>query len=186
MLLAGDEIGRTQGGNNNPYCQDNEISWINWKLGKEQQQLYDFVARIIKLRREHPVFSRRRFLQDQSTVADDAKEVMWFAPNGSEMTETEWKQEFARCLGVYFAGTAIRRIDPRGQNVKDMNFLALFNAHHEPIAFALPQLTADGAWSTVLDTALARDPFASKRYASGAAYALQGRSIALLVESARD
>ena len=186
MLLAGDEIGRTQNGNNNAYCQDNEISWINWKLGKEEQQLYDFVARIIRLRREHPVFSRRRFLQDQSTMADDAKEVMWFAPNGSEMTETEWKQEFARCLGVYFAGTAIRRIDRRGQNVKDMNFLALFNAHHEPIAFALPPLTAGGAWSTVLDTAVAQDPFAGKNYASGAAYALQGRSIALLVESGRD
>ena len=186
MLLAGDEIGHTQNGNNNAYCQDNEISWINWELGKKEEQLYFFVARIIKLRREHPVFSRRRFLQDQSTVTDDDKEVMWFAPNGAEMTETEWKQGFARCLGVYLAGTAIRRIDRRGQNVKDRNFLALFNAHHEPIAFALPQLTAEGAWSAVLDTSLTQDPFADTRHESGSAYALQGRSIALLVEGARD
>ena len=119
-------------------------------------------------------------------MTDDDKEVMWFAPNGAEMTETEWKQGFARCLGVYLAGTAIRRIDRRGQNVKDRNFLALFNAHHEPIAFALPQLTAEGAWSAVLDTSLTQDPFADTRHESGSAYALQGRSIALLVEGARD
>ena len=112
--------------------------------------------------------------------------AFYYITNGSEMTETEWKQDFARCLGVYLAGTAIRRIDRRGQNVKDMNFLALFNAHHEPIAFALPQLTAEGAWSSVLDTALVRDPFALERYESGSAYALQGRSIALLVESSGD
>ena len=149
MLLAGDEIGHTQNGNNNAYCQDNEISWINWDLGKKEELLYFFVARIIKLRREHPVFSRRRFLQDQSTVTDDD-------------------------------------IDRRGQNVKDRNFLALFNAHHEPIAFALPQLTAEGAWSAVLDTSLTQDPFADTRHESGSAYALQGRSIALLVEGARD
>jgi glycogen operon protein len=108
---------------------------------------------------------------------------MWFAPNGSEMTETEWNQEFARCLGVYLAGTAIRRIDRRGQNVKDSNFLVLFNAHHEAIAFALPQLTDEGAWSTILDTALAQDPFVFRRYESASVFPLQGRSIALLVES---
>jgi glycogen operon protein len=108
--------------------------------------------------------------------------VRWFAPNGKEMTATEWRQEFARCLGVYLAGTAIRRIDRRGRHVKDDNFLALFNAHHEAIAFALPQLTTDGTWSTVLDTALAHDPFADERYQSGAVYPLQGRSVALLVE----
>ena len=144
------------------------------------------MARTIKLRLQHPVFSRRRFLQDQSTVSEDAKEVMWLAPDGSEMTEQEWNQEFARCLGVYLAGTTIRRIDKRGQSVKDSNFLVLFNAHHEVIPFALPQLARPGAWSTVLDTALDADPFAQQRYAGAAPYPLQGRSIALLVESADD
>jgi isoamylase len=182
MLLAGDEIGHTQNGNNNAYCQDNEISWLNWELGNEEQQLYDFVARIIALRRQHPVFSRRRFLQEHS-AADEAKEVMWFTPEGGEMTEQEWNQEFARCLGVYLAGTAIRRIDRRGQAVKDGNFLVLFNAHHEAIDFVLPQLVQEGAWTRVLDTALDADPFAAERYGGAAPYPLQGRSVALLVES---
>jgi isoamylase len=185
MLLAGDEIGHSQNGNNNAYCQDNEISWLNWELGKEQQQLYEFVARVIELRRQHPVFSRRRFLQEQS-ASDEAKEVMWLTPEGGEMTEQEWNQEFARCLGVYLAGTAIRRIDRRGQPVKDSNFLVLFNAHHEAIAFVLPQLVHEGAWSTVLDTALEADPFAVERYAGAAPYPLQGRSVALLVAGVDD
>jgi isoamylase len=184
MLLAGDEIGHTQHGNNNAYCQDNEISWINWQLGKEEEELYDFVARIIKLRRRHPVFSRRRFLQDQSTMPDGAKEVMWLKPDGREMTEKEWNQDFARCLGVYLAGTVIQRIDRRGQIVKDSNFLVLFNAHHEAIAFTLPQLTQEGAWSTLLDTARDKNPFRIQGYASAATYPLAGRSTALLMESA--
>ncbi len=97
------------------------------------------------------------------------------------MTEKQWNQEFARCLGVYLAGTAIRRIDRRGQNVRDSNFLVLFNAHHEAIPFMLPQL-AQGAWNTVLDTARETDPFAPQHYGSATQYPLQGRSTALLVE----
>jgi glycogen operon protein len=141
------------------------------------------VARVIALRRAHPVFSRRRFLQDQSTVSDDMKEVMWLAPDGSEMTEEQWHSGFARCLGVYLAGTAIRRIDRRGLNVKDSNFLVLFNAHHELIPFTIAQLAAVGAWQTMLDTARAADPFAIRRYVSSSSYPLEGRSVVLLVES---
>jgi glycogen operon protein len=99
------------------------------------------------------------------------------------MTETEWRQDFARCLGIYLAGTAIRRIDRRGRSVKDRNFLLLCNAHHEPIPFKLPPLAAS-TWSTVLDTALDLDPFRSQRYAGSVTYPLQGRSAVLLVESA--
>jgi isoamylase len=139
------------------------------------------VAGVIELRRQHPVFSRRRFLQEHS-AADEAKEVMWFTPEGGEMTEQEWNQAFTRCLGVYLAGTAIRRIDRRGQPVKDSNFLVLFNAHHEAIDFVLPQLLQASAWSRVLDTALDAEQFAAERYASTEPYALQGRSVALLVE----
>jgi glycogen operon protein len=112
------------------------------------------------------------------------KEVMWLAPDGTEMAEEQWNSGFARCLGVYLAGTAIRRLDRRGLTVKDSNFLVLFNAHHETIPFTLPQLAAGGAWNTVLDTALDADPFATRRYASATAYPLQGRSVVLLVEGA--
>jgi isoamylase len=185
MLLAGDELGHTQNGNNNAYCQDNEISWLNWELGQKEEQLYEFVAQVIDLRRQHPVFSRRRFLQEQN-AADETKEVMWLTPDGREMTELEWNQAFARCLGVYLAGTAIRRIDRRGQAVKDNNFLVLFNAHHEPIDFVLPQLVQESAWMAVLDTALDADPFAVERYASAEPYPLQARSAVLLVESIDD
>jgi isoamylase len=183
MLLAGDEIGHSQQGNNNAYCQDDEISWINWQLKPNDVALYEFVAEVIRLRREHPVFSRRRYLQDQTTVSEDAKEVRWLTPAATEMTETEWRQDFARCLGIYLAGTAIRRIDRRGRSVKDRNFLLLCNAHHEPIPFKLPPLAAS-TWSTVLDTALDLDPFRSQRYAGSVTYPLQGRSAVLLVESA--
>src|SRR5262249_29393400 len=104
MLLAGDETSRTQLGNNNAYCQDNELSWLSWDLDPEQQDFLEFVAHTIALRRRHPVFSRRRFLQDNAINADGLKEIVWLTPEGSEMTGTQWNQHFARCLGVYLAG----------------------------------------------------------------------------------
>jgi isoamylase len=182
MLLAGDELGHTQKGNNNAYCQDNDLSWLDWNLDGEQQSFVEFVSHMIQLRRQHPVFSRRRFLQGH-TVADGIKEVAWLRPDGQEMTQGEWDMPFTRCVGVYLAGAAIQRVDGRGRAVRDDNFLVLFNAHHEAIPFVLPEFHAGCGWLSVLDTASDAKPFELRAFPASAQYSLQGRSIAVLTES---
>ena len=184
MVVGGDELSHTQGGNNNPYCQDNENFWLNWRLDEEQERFLEFTGQMIAFRRQHPVFSRRRFLQADAMTAEGLKEIIWLTPHGDEMTETEWNQHFARCLGVYLAGAAIERRDRHGRAVKDNNFLLLFNAHHEMIPFKLPKFLTGKSWWTVLDTATVERPFAQNRIEPGSEYPLQGRSLALLRETA--
>jgi isoamylase len=184
MVLGGDELSHTQRGNNNPYCQDNETFWLSWDLDEEQERFLEFTAQMIAFRRRHAVFSRRRFLQADAMTAEGLKEIIWLTPQGSEMTETEWNQHFARCLGVYLAGAAIERRDRHGRPVKDNNFLLLFNAHHEMIPFQLPRFLTDKSWWTVLDTAAVEKPFAQNRIESGSQYPLHGRSLVLLRETA--
>ncbi|MGH8139336.1 MAG: glycogen debranching protein GlgX, partial [Steroidobacteraceae bacterium] len=183
MVLGGDELGHTQSGNNNAYCQDNARSWLQWELDPEQEDFLQFVAQMIDLRRRHPVFSRRRFLQSDAINPEGLKEIVWLTPEGGEMTETQWNQHFARCLGVYLAGAAIERRDKRGRPVTDNNFMLLFNAHHEQIPFVLPQFLSDKAWWTVVDTSAAGNPFEQRRHEAGTLYPLQGRSLALLRET---
>ena len=177
MLLAGDELGRTQRGNNNAYCQDNEISWLDWEPDDEREALVAFVQRVIALRRAHPVFRRRDFFHGRPLRGRDVKDILWLKPDGAEMTEEEWDQHFARCLGVYLSGEALTETDRRGRPVVDAHFLVLFNAHHEPIPFTLPDL-GRAAWQGVLDTANASG-FANGRWEAGAEYPLQGRALAL-------
>jgi isoamylase len=184
MVLAGDELGRTQQGNNNAYCQDSELSWLNWELDPEQEDFLEFVAHMIVFRRRHAVFSRRRFLRANAINAEGLKEIVWLTPEGNEMTETQWNQHFARCLGVYLAGAAVERSDKRGRPVTDSNYMLLFNAHHEEIPFVLPQFLTDKAWWTVLDTSADALPFEQRRHEAGTLYPLQGRSLALLRETA--
>jgi isoamylase len=184
MVLGGDELGHTQLGNNNAYCQDNELSWLDWQLDEEREAFLEFTCRLIALRRRHPVFSRRRFLQGDTATADGLREIIWLNHDGAEMTPREWDLHFARCLGVHLAGAAIERHDRRGRAVTDSNFLLLFNAHHELIPFQLPEYLAEKPWWTVLDTAAAPAPLAQRRLEPGAAYPLAGRSLALLRETA--
>ncbi len=180
MLLAGDEFGHTQRGNNNAYCQDNETSWLDWNLGVEAGDLLQFIASLVHLRRRHPVFRRRRFLQ-QRTVAGGVKEVAWLRPDGQEMTDTEWTQGFARCLGAYFSGAALERTDRRGNVVRDDSFLVLCNAHHEDIPFRLPVFHAGDSWLRVVDTAVEPDPLRPQRLGAQSDYPLRGRSLVLLM-----
>jgi glycogen operon protein len=181
MILGGDELSRTQRGNNNAYCQDNELSWFDWSLDERQKLFLEFVARMIMLRRRHPVFSRRRYVRVDTLTAEGLKQIIWLSPDGREMTESDWQQDFARCIGVYLAGGAIERRGPRGQLIKDSNFLLLFNAHHETITFRIAPALSAKSWFTVLDTAAADDPFALRR--PPPEYPLQGRSLALLQET---
>jgi isoamylase len=137
MLLAGDEIGNSQSGNNNAYCQDNPIGWIDWSLAEENRDLTEFVRRLVALRHRHPAFRRRDFFQGRP-LHGSHKDIVWLKPDGTEMSEQEWQQDFARCLGVLLAGDAADQVDERGRPVVDRNFVVLFNAHHDDIEFTLP------------------------------------------------
>ncbi|WP_333839358.1 glycogen debranching protein GlgX [Pelomicrobium sp.] len=180
MLLAGDEICRTQRGNNNAYCQDNEISWVDWNPTEPKRKLLAFVQRMVALRRDHPVFHRRHFFQGRPIHGTGVKDIVWLKPDGQEMTDEEWNQHHARCLGVYLAGEGLTETDERGRPITDNNFLVLFNAHHEEIPFTLPQLAGGPRWLVVLDTAYEEGLAWDGMYMAGSAYPLQGRSLALL------
>jgi glycogen operon protein len=185
MVLGGDELNRTQRGNNNAYCQDNEISWTDWSPDAHLEEFLEFARRIIQLRRRHPVFSRRRYVRADTVTKEGLKEILWLTPDGREMNEGDWQQDFARCLGVYLAGGAIERRARRGEPIRDSNFLLLFNAHHETIPFRIADMLTAKAWVVVLDTAAEGDAFRDLPWA-GEQYPLQGRSLALLRETAPD
>jgi isoamylase len=151
MLLGGDEMGRTQGGNNNAYCQDNEISWFDWEHVDEG--LLEFTARLIGLRREHPVFRRRRWFLGTRIRGEGVRDIGWFRPDGELMSDEDWSHGFAKSLGVFLNGDAIPSLDPRGERVTDDSFYLLFNAHHEPLPFRLSNRPEWGErWKKVLDT----------------------------------
>jgi glycogen operon protein len=182
MICGGDEIGRTQRGNNNGYCQDNEISWFDWKLSKNQQALFDFTKNLIALRQRHPVFRRRRFFQGRRIRGAEVKDISWFRPDGKEMTDDDWAQGYIRCLGIRLAGDAIEETDSKGQPIVDETFLALLNAHHEPLPFILPAHKRGLRWQPILDTAASR--YRRKQVMilkGGEGYDLEARSIAVLL-----
>src|ERR1700710_1079771 len=135
MLLGGDETGHTQGGNNNAYCQDNEISWLDWETLDDG--LLEFAARLIALRREHPVFHRRRWFQGKAIRGAEVRDLGWFRPDGELMSDEDWQHGFAKSLGVFLNGEAMESLDERGEPVRDDSFYVLFNAHHEPLPFRL-------------------------------------------------
>ncbi|MGH8653678.1 MAG: glycogen debranching protein GlgX [Gammaproteobacteria bacterium] len=180
MLLAGDELGRTQGGNNNAYCQDNDISWVDWDLKRDNEKLIAFVERLIKLRQDHPVFRCRKFFQGRPLHRDTMQDILWFTPQGQEMTEEEWNESFARCFGVYLAGDALEEVDRQGRPIKDSSFIMLVNAHAETILFVFPRFCEGLAWHAVLDTQSEEGLWPDERFEAASVYSLQGRSLALL------
>ncbi len=153
MLLAGDELGRTQRGNNNAYCQDNDISWVDWTAQDGGADLLEFAQAVAALRRQHPVFRRRRFFRGPNAAATDGPgDIAWLTPSGREMTDADWKTGYAKALGVFLNGDAITEPDPRGERVRDDTFLLLFSAGSEPVRFILPPLRFGESWERVLDT----------------------------------
>jgi glycogen operon protein len=155
MLLGGDEIGRTQRGNNNAYCQDNEISWYDW--GHADEAVLAFVSRLIAFRRRHAVFRRRRWFQGRPIHGTSVSDIGWFTPAGREMSEEDWQAGFARTLGVFLNGRAIPTPSSRGEQVIDDSFYLIFNAHHEPLDFTLPEPKWGRRWTRILDTNVAED-----------------------------
>ncbi len=172
MLLAGDELGRTQQGNNNTYCQDNELSWIDW--ANADDGLITFTAEVLRVRREHPTFRRRRYFQGKSLRGQD---LQWLTPDGVEMSPENWSDPFARCVGAQFHAGGFEESGPRGEPITDADFLLLLNAHYESIEFKLPENTR---WRALIDTGRDLDP----RNASDAQeerYVIGARSLALLI-----
>jgi isoamylase len=184
MILAGDAISHTQQGNNNAYCQDNEISWINWALKPEEQNLLAFTQLMITLRKNHPVFHRRNFFQGRAIKGAEIKDIQWLRPDGKEMTDEEWKQDSARCLGMFLAGDAMGEVDERSEPVKDEIFMVLMNAHYEVVPFTLPPLQQGGAWLALVDTSCEPTGSPGCRHDAEAIYQLEARSLVVLVARA--
>jgi glycogen operon protein len=180
MLLAGDEMGRTQRGNNNAYCQDNEISWLDWELDDAQRSLLEFAQRVIAIRRAHPVFRRRDFFQGRPLHGHEVKDIVWLRPDGAEMTDEEWDHHHARSLAVYLSGEGTIDVDARGHRLTDENFCLLFNAHHDSVPFRLPDF-ANRRYMSLLDTARDDGLRSNGTFVAGEEYQLAGRALALLI-----
>jgi glycogen operon protein len=178
MLLGGDEIGRTQGGNNNGYCQDNEISWFDW--AGADQSLLEFTRRLIRFYKAHPVFRRRRWFQGRPIRGSGVSDVGWFAPDGQEMSEEHWQSGFAKSLGVFLNGEGIASPGPRGERVTDDSFCLLFNAHHEPLPFTLPARDWGRRWVPVLETTEALPRETDRVYEAGQPVPVEARSLVVL------
>ena len=177
MLLGGDEMGRSQQGNNNAYCQDNEISWFDWASADET--VLDFTRWLIRFRKDHPVFRRRGFFQGRPIHGSGVSDLAWFKPDGEEMSDEDWQTGFAKSLGVFLNGEGLTVPGPRGERVKDDSFYLLFNAHHEPVSFTLPKRDWGQRWVTVLDTTDAA-PEEGVTYETRQEVAVEARSLMVL------
>jgi len=179
MILAGDEIGRTQHGNNNAYCQDNEISWLDWELDQSKLELLSFTKKLIGILHRHPVLHRRHFFQGRKILGSEVKDLTWFRPDGKEMAEGDWKNPETRCIGLRLAGDAIEEVDARGNRILDDTLLILLNAHYEPVPFILPAHRPKMRWVVLIDTREATGIKPHRPMGGGVPYNLEGRSLAL-------
>jgi len=181
MLLGGDELGRTQGGNNNAYCQDNDISWVNWDVSDPRDaDFLDFVRQMIAFRKAHPAFRRRTFFTGDQRGEDRLRDITWLSPRGGELQPDEWDQPLARCFGFH--------VDRAEDGQTDNRFIVLMSSQPEPVAFTLPEEAFGAEWTRVLDTARPEDDDEdepARPYRSGDAYPLLGRSMAVLMERTR-
>ncbi|CAB0774255.1 glycogen debranching enzyme GlgX [Corynebacterium diphtheriae] len=182
MIAHGDEMTRTQDGNNNVYCQDNETSWMDWELADKNAALMEFTKRLITIRRNHPVFRRRRFLAGGplgSEVGD--RDIAWLVPSGKLMGQSDWDFAFGKSLMVYFNGKAIQEPDARGQRIEDDSFIMMFNAYHEPIDFTLPDTEFGPAWKLIVDTNVDTGyPDEAKTLRAGDSITVEARSTLIL------
>ena len=173
-------MGRTHQSNNNAYFQDNEISWIDWNLNRPRQELLEFTRLLTRLFHRHPVLRRRKFFHGRQIRGSAVKDLAWFRPDGEEMSDEDWNNWHARCLGLQLAGDAIEELDVRGNRIVDQTLLILLNAHYEPIPFLLPAHRADVHWEVVVDT---RETTGRRRHRllrGGEPYELAARSLAVL------
>jgi len=178
MISHGDEVGRSQRGNNNAYCQDNDITWIDWQLTAEQEALLDFTRRLIEFRHEQPVLRRRKYFQGRDIRGSGLKDMAWLTPDGAEMTDEAWNSPFVRSLGMLLGGE-LHEVDERGKPIVGDTLLVLLNAHSDKVPFTLPTVNGARLWRRVFDTIHPQTP--ERSYKPGVRYPLQGRSVAVFV-----
>ena len=179
MILAGDELSQSTNGNNNTYCQDSELSWLNWELNEPRKAFLEFAQKVTAIWRSHPVFQRRKFFHGRSIRGEGVTDISWFEPSGKTMDDDAWKAGFVKCLGVRLAGDQIGDVDEKGEPIVGATVLLLLNAHFDAIPFTLPTTKAEHQWEVLLDTAeLPAKPPAVLE--GGDPYPLKGRSLALL------
>jgi isoamylase len=178
MVLAGDEFGRTQDGNNNAYCQDNEISWVNWNFGEKEVELAEFVRKVIVLRQSFPILRRSRFLTGEYNAELDVRDVRWLSPAGQDIEDQQWGDTNARCFGMLLDGRA--QASGIKRPAMDATALLVLNAHHDVVNFVLPEVVGGSVWRCLLDTNIPDD---SKHQAfnTGDGYEITGRSLVLFV-----
>ncbi len=152
MITHGDEYGRTQMGNNNAYCQDNEMSWFNWDWDKLQQEFFEFTCRLITIRKNQPVTHKRRFFKGRRIRGAGVKDIRWLNTDGSDMTDEQWKTDFIRCMGMLLNGELINEVNENGEPIKDDILLLVVNSFWEPIGFTLPNTTLGHSWEVLIDT----------------------------------
>jgi isoamylase len=178
MLLAGDELGRTQRGNNNAYCLDDEISWLDWENVDDKQ--LKFTRQIIEFRKQHPVFRRPKWFQGRSIRGSDVRDLAWFRPDGEQMSDEDWGAGFAKSLGMFLNGDEIPSVDAAGRRILDESFYLIFNAHWEPVEFVLPPEIWGQSWSRVLDTANGRAADENWQRAAGTKINVDSRSLVVM------
>ncbi|MEW6441885.1 MAG: glycogen debranching protein GlgX [bacterium] len=179
MLLAGDEIMRTQKGNNNAYCQDNEISWMNWNLTGRELELLEFTRLVIEIVRRHPVLRRPNFFRGRRIRGSEVTDLSWFQPDGKLMSEEDWRNHQLRTVAVRLAGDAIEDVDARGNRIIDDTLLIILNAHHEPVSCVLPAHRPKLRWELLLDTREAQGTRKQFLLRGGEPYEMEARSLAL-------
>jgi glycogen operon protein len=183
MLLAGDEMGRTQHGNNNAYCHDNALSWLDWELAEVGADLVDFTACLLELRQKHPAFRRPKFFQGRPLYGTDNKDIAWFTPEGVEMSHDNWGEGAAKSVAVYLNGDALDMVDARGQAVTDETFLLLLNAADHAQQFTLPATAWADGWTRLVDTASGACTTDGEWHPAGSATPVEGRALLLLQRS---
>jgi len=182
MLCGGDEIGRSQRGNNNAYCQDNDISWYDWGLNEDRERLLAFVKLLVRLRCEHPALRRRRFFQGRPIRGTDVKDIMWLKPDGQEMSDEDWNASWARCIGVFLAGEIPGEVDAKGNPLIDSSVIILLNSSPDSIQFKMPESKAK--WRVEVDTRAADVKPGNRTVDSGEITEVAGRSVVLLRQTA--
>ena len=178
MITGGDEISRTQQGNNNPYCQDNEISWFNWDLTPAQEDFRLFVTYMIQLRDQQPVLQRRKFLQGRNIRGSDVKDISWFEPSGKEMDDAAWNNQVAHCLGLRLAGTGLEELDEKGDLLLGDTLFMMLNASMESVVFTLPAHLEGARWERLLDTS--ESQWGRRSFLRDHNYKLRSHTLALL------
>ena len=177
MLVAGDETSRTQHGNNNAYCQDNEISWLDWE--KADQDLLAFTQRLIKIRKNHPAFCRRRWFRGAPVKEGDIEDIAWFLPEGEKLNDENWTNDFAKSVAIFMNGKALRSRNTKGEQLIDDNFYIIFNAHHEPLDYKLPHSEYAQNWKVLLNTTK-DDPEDTEQFNAGETINIDARSVVVL------